>query len=139
MKRVGSSDSSKVMQQVNARMEKKIERYIDNIIDAFTVYFKILFLENNVYNEYDENFSFEKPRSIIKNSAYDDLLLDQLGLNTGKYTIKDLLKKSGKTDKEIEEHFKQLNKEMVNGNDDITVSSEVEHTVKNANSQITQE
>lgn len=138
MKRVGSSDSSKVMQQVNARMEKKIERYIDNIIDAFMVYFKILFLENGVYNEYDENFSFEKPRSIIKNSAYDDLLLDQVGLNIGKYTLKDLLKKLGKTDEEIEEHFKQLNKEVINGKNDITVNKEIDYAVKNANSQITE-
>ena len=141
MKRVGSSDSSKVMQQVNARMEKKIERYIDNIIQAFSVYFKILFLENNVYNEYDENFSFEKPRSIIKNSPYDDLLLDQLGINIGKYTIQDLLKKQGKTDEEIEKHFEQLNKEMVNGKNDITVNKteeenkEIEYAVKNANSR----
>lgn len=141
MKRVGSSDSSKVMQQVNARMEKKIERYIDNIIQAFSVYFKILFLENNVYNEYDENFSFEKPRSIIKNSPYDDLLLDQLGINIGKYTIQDLLKKQGKTDEEIEKHFEQLNKEIVNGKNDITVNKaeeknkEIEYAVKNANSR----
>lgn len=141
MKRVGSSDSSKVMQQVNARMEKKIERYIDNIIQAFSVYFKILFLENNVYNEYDENFSFEKPRSIIKNSPYDDLLLDQLGINIGKYTIQDLLKKQGKTDEEIKKHFEQLNKEMVNGKNDITVNKtdeenkEIEYAVKNANSR----
>lgn len=141
MKRVGSSDSSKVMQQVNARMEKKIERYVNNIIDAFSIYFKILFLENNVYNEYDENFSFEKPRSIIKNSPYDDLLLDQLGINIGKYTIQDLLKKQGKTDEEIEKHFEQLNKEMVNGKNDITVNKtdeenkEIEYAVKNANSR----
>lgn len=136
MKRVGSSDSSKVMQQVNARMEKKIERYVNNIIDAFTVYFKILFLENNVYNEYDENFSFEIPRSIIKNSPYDDLLLDQLGINIGKYTIQDLLRKQGKTDEEIEKHFEQLNKEIVNGKNDIEINKEIEHTVKNANSKL---
>lgn len=136
MNRVGSSDSSKVMQQVNARMEKKIERYVNNIIDAFSVYFKILFLENNVYNECDENFSFEKPRSMIKNSAYDDLLLDQVGLNIGKYTLKDLLKKQGLSEQEIEEHFKELNKENINGNNDITVNKEVEYTVKNSNSKI---
>ena len=136
MKRVGSSDSSKVMQQVNARMEKKIERYVNNIIDAFTVYFKILFLENNVYNEYDENFSFEIPRSMIKNSAYDDLLLDQVGLNIGKYTLKDLLKKQGLSEEEIEEHFKELNKEYINGKNDIEINKEIEHTVKNANSKL---
>lgn len=139
MKRVGSSDSSKVMQQVNARMERKIERYIDNIIEAFRVYFKILFIENNVYTEFDEGYSFEKPRDIIKNSSYDNLLLDQLGLNTGKYTIKDLLKKDGKTDHEIEEHFNQLNKESMNGKNDITVSKEAEYTVKNSNSKIEEE
>lgn len=136
MKRVGSSDSSKVMQQVNARMEKKIERYVNNIIDAFTVYFKILFLENNVYNEYDENFSFEIPRSMIKNSAYDDLLLDQVGLNIGKYTLKDLLKKQGLSEEEINEHFKELNKEYINGKNDIEINKEMEYTVENSNSKL---
>lgn len=136
MKRVGSSDSSKVLQQVNARMEKKIERYIDNIIEAFKVYFKILFIENGVYTEDDNGYSFEKPRSIIKNSVYDEFLIDQLGLNNGTYTVEDILKKYGKSNDEIEEHFKQINKEMVNGKNDISVSKEVENTVKNANSTI---
>lgn len=142
MKRVGSSDSSKVMQQVNTRMETKITKYVDSIIEGFSKYFMILFKENGVYDKrYDINFSFEKPRSIIKNSKYDDLLLDNLELQTGQSTIRDLLIRNGKTLDQVDEHFKQINKESVNGNDDIKVGEgevkkEVTMSVENANSNV---
>lgn len=141
MKRVGSSDSSKVLQQVNARMERKIERYIDNIIDAFKIYFKILFKENGLYdNIYDSDYSFVKPRSIIKNSVYDDMLLDNLEITTGQSTIADLLRRNGKSEEEIQKHFEQMNKEIIGGNNDISVAKdtpkqEVINTVQNSNSK----
>lgn len=141
MKRVGSSDSSKVLQQVNARMERKIERYIDNIIDAFKIYFKILFKENGLYdNIYDSDYSFVKPRSIIKNSVYDDMLLDNLEITTGQSTIADLLRRNGKNEEEIAKHFEQMNKEVINGSNDISVGKkepkkEVVNTVQNSNSK----
>lgn len=119
MQRVGSSDSSKVIQQVNARMERKVEKYIDNIIEAFTIYFKILFLENNLYDSEDETFSFQKPRSILKNSAYDDMLIDTMGLNSGIYTLREILQRS-KTKEEIDEHMTQINKEVI-GKYDVSV------------------
>lgn len=142
MNRVGSSDSSKVMQQVNARMETKITRYVDSIIEGFKKYFMILFKENGVYDKkYDLNFSFEKPRSIIRNSKYDDLLLDNLELQTGQSTIKDLLIRNGKTLDQVDEHFKQINKEALNGTDDISVGEgeikkEITMEVANANSKV---
>lgn len=142
MNRVGSSDSSKVMQQVNARMETKITRYVDSIIEGFKKYFMVLFKENEVYDKkYDLNFSFEKPRSIIRNSKYDDLLLDNLELQTGQSTIKDLLIRNGKTLDQVDEHFKQINKEALNGTDDISVGEgeikkEVTMEVTNANSKM---
>lgn len=142
MKRVGSSDSSKVLQQVNARMETKINRYVDSIIEAFKKYFIILFKENNVYNIKDDlDFSFEKPRTILRNSKYDDMLLDELELKTGQSTIRDLLLRKGLSEEEIESHFEQMNKEQINGNDDLKVQNtinsdvrkEVKSTVNNAN------
>ena len=121
MQRVGSSDSSKVIQQVNARMERKVEKYIDNIIEAFTTYFKILFLENNLYDSEDETFSFQKPRSILKQSAYDDMLIDTMGLNSGIYTLREILQRS-KTKEEIDEHLSQVNKEVI-GKYDVTIEN----------------
>ena len=119
--KVGSSDSSKLYQQVNARMEQKIELYINNIIDAFIPYFKILLVENGLYEaKYDESFSFQAPEDIIKLSVYDKLLVQQLELNTGLKTITDLLKQKGYSSEKIREHLETLNTEVFNGEKDIS-------------------
>ncbi len=141
MKRVGSSDSSKVIQQVNTRMEAKITRYVDNIIEEFKKYFMVLFKENQVYeDDYDIDYSFTKPRNIIKNSKYDELLQDDLELKTGQATIKDLLMRNGKNLEQIDEHFKEVNYEKVNGGDDISrdkeIKKEVAMEVRNANATL---
>lgn len=122
MKRVGSSDSSKVLQQVNGRMESKVTKYVENIINGFKKYFTVLFKENDVYDsKYDIDFSFKKPRNIIKNSAYDELLQDELELKTGQATVKDLLMRKGKDLDQVQEHFDEVNKEQLNGRDDISI------------------
>lgn len=134
MNRVGSSDSSKVLQQVNARMEKKIEGYINNIIQAFKPYFRILLLANNLYDKEDVNLSFSKPKSIIKNSVYDEALIDQIELNNGLETIQSKLRAKGRTSEAIESHMEELNEEISQGTDDIQyVPNQVIKSSKNAN------
>ena len=108
MQKVSSSDSSKMYNQVNMRMEQKIEGYIDNIIEGFKPFFQIALTMSDLYvDKEDYGYSFAKPQSIIKNSAYDDLLIKQLELNTGYKTLYDLLKERGFTDEEIDEHLKR--------------------------------
>lgn len=122
MQRVSSSDSSKMYNQVNMRMEQKIERYIDNIIEGFKPFFKILLIMNDMYVESEDfGYSFSKPQSIIKNSAYDELLIKQLELNTGIKTLYDMLKEKNYTDDEINIHFDRINEEVRNGKNDISV------------------
>lgn len=137
MQRVSSSDSSKMYNQVNMRMEQKIEGYIDNIIEAFKPFFQIVLSINGLYSEKEDyGYSFAKPQSIIKNSAYDDLLIKQLELNTGDKTLYDILKEKNYTDEEIEKHFEQLNEEIRNGKNDLSVNrtpKQVTSTVSNAN------
>lgn len=140
MQRVSSSDSSKMYNQVNMRMEQKIEGYIDNIIEAFKPFFEIVLSINGLYNEKeDDGYSFAKPQSIIKNSAYDDLLIKQLELNIGDKTLYDILKEKNYTDEEIDKHFEQINEEIRNGKNDLSVNkknvtpSQVSSTVENAN------
>lgn len=128
MQRVGSSDSSKMYNQVNKRMEQKISKYINNIISAFKVYFKFALIANKLYDEKNDfDLSFKKPESIINTSVYDDLLIKQLKLNTGLSTIRSLLKEQGYTDEQIDEHYKQLNTEIMNGKQDISVSEEIKN------------
>lgn len=123
MLKVGSSDSSKVYQQANNRMEQKISLYVTNIIEAFKIYFKILFLENDVYDaKHDIGYSFKKPESMIKTSEYDNLLNLQLKLNTGISTLQEVLRDKGKTSDEIKEHIKELNEELLNVKNDISIN-----------------
>ncbi|MGL5100810.1 MAG: hypothetical protein ACRC6B_12415, partial [Fusobacteriaceae bacterium] len=106
MNRVSSSDSSKMYNQVNMRMEQKIEGYIDNIIEGFKPFFEVALTMNSMYDtKEDFGYSFAKPQSIIKNSAYDELLIKQIELNTGYKTLHDILKEKNYTDDEIEAHF----------------------------------
>lgn len=137
MNKVGSSDSSKVLQQVNARMEKKIELYINNIIQAFKPYFRILLLANKLYDEKtDADMSFKKPKSIIRNSVYDEALIDQLDLNNGLETIQSKLRDKGKSSEAIQNHMEELNEEISNGSNDIQYSKtpkQVTTASKNAN------
>lgn len=136
MKRVGSSDSSKVLQQVNARMKKKIELYVDNIIEAFKVYFKVLLTENDLWDDEDIGLSFRKPRSVIENSVYDDLLIDQLELNTGTSTVEKKLRESGASEEEIKLHVQQVNDDIRNGKNDVKINKQVKQTVDNTNNSV---
>ncbi|MGL4211311.1 MAG: hypothetical protein ACRCRT_07155, partial [Cetobacterium somerae] len=104
MEKIGSSDSSKMYQQVNSRMQNKIETYIDNIIEAFRPFFKMVLMDAGLYEEkYDEGYSVARPKNIIKNSAYDDLLYDQIALNSHVTTIQELMKESGMSEEAIQQ------------------------------------
>ncbi|MGL5646988.1 MAG: hypothetical protein ACRDDY_03975 [Clostridium sp.] len=139
MSKIGSSDSSKMYQQVNSRMQNKIETYIDNIIEAFKPFFKMILQDAKLYEEsYDDGYSFARPDNIIKNSAYDDLLYDQIALNTHITTIQELMKKKGMTEEQIEQRVTEINEEFFNGEKDariekMTTPKSVTRTVKNAN------
>ncbi|MGL4425569.1 MAG: hypothetical protein ACRCZ0_01835 [Cetobacterium sp.] len=127
MNRVSSSDSSKMYNQVNMRMEQKIEGYIDNVIEAFKPFFRILLAMNGMYVELeDHDYSFEKPQSIIKNSAYDELLIRQLELNIGYKTLHEILLEKGCSEEEIADHFKKINTEFRNGTNDLSVGAKLE-------------
>lgn len=126
MSKLGSSDSSKVFQQINARMENKIEGYMDNITKAFKNYFKILLLANDLYDEkVDANMSFEKSKVIIKPSEYDRLINQKIRFNIGEETLREHLVKQGKTVQEIDAHIEDLNKEILANNVDVAVKQTV--------------
>ena len=85
--KLGSSDSSRVVKQLNAPMENKIELYVDNIITAMELYFKILLKENGLYDEVaDYGVSLFKPPFIVKVSIFDQQIYEQNELNKGTKT-----------------------------------------------------
>lgn len=143
MEKIGSSDSSKMYQQVNSRMQNKIETYIDNIIEAFKPFFEMVLKDAGLYEEkYDNGYSFSRPTNIIKNSAYDDLLYDQIALQSHVTTIQQIMREKGMDDEEIEQRIQEINEEFFNGEKDASIQKmiggttprkEVTRTVTNAN------
>lgn len=135
---VGKSDSSKVFQQLNMRTEQKIEKYINNIIEAFKPVFKVLFMENGLYEDkFDYGYSWEKPENIIRRSSYDEKLNLQLDLLNGQTSMTQALRDKGYTDKEIKVIMEEITKEQNNGKND--VSKQVKAEVENANNSVATE
>ena len=82
--KLGSSDSSRVIQQLIAPMVNKIELYEDNIITAFEVPIKILLKENDLWDE-DRDFglSLFKPPFPTSVSPFDEQIFEQNSINMG--------------------------------------------------------
>jgi len=112
-------DSSRVMMQLNLPSENKIGLYVDNIIKAMQLWFKILLKENGMYDEEtDKNLSFMKPKFIIKSSPFEELLYDQSEVKSTKKSRKEIYIENGDSDEEIELREKEINEELGDENKD---------------------
>ena len=70
--KLGSSDSSRVLKQLNSPLENKIATYVDNILPEFSLYIEILFKENGLWNEdIDYGVTLKRPDFIVKGSEFD--------------------------------------------------------------------
>ena len=121
--RLSSSDSSKVYQQINRRMEQKIQGYLNNISTAFIPFFESCLKLANLWDESDIGYTFLIPENILRDSAYDTALTNSIMLKSGEETIQSLKKKQGYTDKEVSEHINQINEEIYQGKIDIYTAS----------------
>lgn len=125
LKTVGSSDSSKVFQQLNSRMEQKIEMYINNIVEAFKPFFKNVLKRNGLYEEkYDVGYSFKKPVHIIKVSPYDKALYEQLIISNGTATIQSLLRERGYSEEQIDRYIKETQEELLSKNKEFSINKD---------------
>lgn len=118
---LSKSDSSKVYQQINRRMEQKIQIYIQNIIEGFKPFFESVLKLADMYDDTDIDYSFKMPTSVLRDSAYDVALTNSIKLKSGEETIQTLLAKKGLSQEEIENHIKALNEELMLGTDDISI------------------
>jgi hypothetical protein len=85
--KLGSSDSSRVLKQLNSPMENKIEIYVDNTLEEFATYIEILFKENDLWNEeIDFGITLKRPDFIVKNSEFDQQLYQSNEVNRGAKT-----------------------------------------------------
>lgn len=120
--RLSSSDSSKVYQQINRRMEQKIWIYVQNIINGFKPFFESILKLNNMYDEVqDVDLSFKMPTAILRDSAYDRALTNSLMLKSGEVTLQQLWREQGKTEDEIKLLTEEINKELMLGNSDVQI------------------
>jgi len=126
-------DSSRVIQQLNLPSENKIELYVDSIIKAMQLWFKILLKENDMYDEEtDKNLSFQKPKFIIKSSPFDQLLYEQSEIKSTKKSRKEIYIENGDSDEEIELRENEINEELGDENKDKSVmKNEVSDRVSN--------
>lgn len=114
-----NGDSSRVYYQNNIASENKIELYIDNIIKAMQLWFKILLKENDMYNENtDKNLTFDKPKFILKTSPFDKLLFEQSEIKSLKKSVKEMAIENMDTDEEIALREKEINETLGDENKD---------------------
>ena len=124
-------DSSRVVQQLNLPSENKIELYVDNIIHEMELYFEILLKENNLWEEEDEGLSFQKPKFIIKNSPFDQLLYEQSEIKSGRKSLQEIYVENMELDEEINSRKTQINDEYLATNKDIGIEDSVVDRVSN--------
>lgn len=108
----GSTDSSRVIQQLNSRLENKISLYTDQLVYFTKPIIKILMIENKVYDEeLDYNISLIKPTFILRNTPFDKQLYNQGQINSELESKEDIMKKEGLSLREIEEKKDKIKEE----------------------------
>ena len=125
--KLGSSDSSRVLKQLNSPMENKIEVYVDNILEEFSIYLEILFKENELWNEdIDFGITLKRPDFIVKNSEFDIQLYQSNQVNMGSKTKEEVALGNGDSYEEIED--REIDEET-----DVEINNESVDTVRTNN------
>ena len=130
-KAMASSDSSRNTQQLRLPLEKFLHTLVLHKNNAMKKYFELVQLSAG-YKKLD-SFEFEIPNPIIENSVFDQLLQDMQELEIGRKTMRDLWVREGLTEKEMQERENQLNKENINGKNDIKIDKEIKNVSNSAN------
>lgn len=114
--KLGSSDSSRVVKQLTAPMENKIERYVNNIRNAMKLPIKVVLKENGLYDEERDNgITLAKPVFTIATSIFDQQIYEQNEINKKGKTIKELALERGDSYEEIESREDDLTSDEAEG------------------------
>ena len=123
--KLGSSDSSRVIQQLIAPMGNKIELYVDNIIEAMEMPIKVVLKENNLYDEdRDSGSSLHKPPFMVNVSPFDQQIWEQNEVNMGNKTKEEIALSKGNSYTEVEQRTKE---------ESVEVNAEAQASVRSAN------
>jgi hypothetical protein len=129
---LSGSDSSRTGQILKLPLEKFIKKLLQQKIKGMKKYFEMVQKCDPSIKIVDD-FEFKLPNPIIENSVFDQLLQDMQELNMGKITLRDIWKRDGLTDSEMEEKEERINAEIMNGKNDISINKQVKSIVDNAN------
>jgi len=125
--KLGSSDSSRVIKQLIAPMENKIELYVDNIRQAMKLPIKVVLKENGLYDdELDYGTTLLKPKFIVKVSPFDEQIYESNELAKGTKTKTEIGLINKEPYSEIEARIDKTESEL-------EISNESKDTVKSAN------
>ena len=128
-----ASDSSRTGQLLKLPLEKFVKKLLLQKIKGMKKYFEFVQKADPSFKGKIDDFEFKLPNPIIENSVFDQLLQDMQELNMGKITLRDIWKRDGLTDSEMDEREERINAEIMNGKNDISISKQVKSIVDNAN------
>jgi len=126
---LSTTDSSKVISSIRINTENEIEDLFLEIQDKTQLLIYILFKENRMYTKKDD-LRFKIPDVLINLSAFDEYLLRTQQMAIGVKTVQDNLKDYGYTKPQADKRIKQINEEIVNGNNDISINKTSKNTVE---------
>lgn len=127
--KLGSSDSSRVIQQLIAPMANKIELYEDNILEAMEMPIRVVLKENGLYDEdRDNGVTLYKDPFVVNVSPFDKQIFEQNEINSGAKTKEEIALRKGESYQEIADRLAMnIQKEKVESN------SESNDQVRSAN------
>ena len=117
--RMGASDSSKAIAQFRIKQEAKNKKYLENIREAFSIYFGLLAknMENTKSKKAKKNNEIKKiylevPSIVITSSIFDDVSLLTQEMSIGLKSLRGTLKEQGWSNSQIKEHEEEIQNEI---------------------------
>lgn len=130
-----SGDSSRMFAQLRLLLENKYEKYCTSIQKAFAPYCESVLKENNQWNkDKDEMVSLELPDNFVNTSIFDDLAIMNTKMAMGQTTMTEEWDKKGMNEEAKAYRKKNIQEEVLLGNEDPNVSGSVKQTALNGKS-----
>lgn len=115
---LAKSNSSEVINASRKDLEQELKSFYIEFADKFKNIFKILYKLNGI--EEDDDITIQLPEYIVDPTIYNKYMLKAQKMGIGEMTITENLRSLGLTEKEINQHKKDLQDEYNKPKDDIS-------------------
>lgn len=130
-----SGDSSRMFAQLRLLLENKYEKYCTNIQYGFAPFCESVLKESGQWNnKTDEFISLALPDSFVNGSIFDDLAITNSKMAMGMTTMQEEWDKDRMSEEEKSNRKKNIQDEVMLGNQDINIKDEVKTTAMNGKS-----